>query len=403
MKRLSIILTLLSALCLFGYDLMVFPTLMVNVTDQINFVLPNRGLQITTLSKVERLQPFSFNIAIGLKEPLAHELKLIGDVAVTAPDGKQTAVLKDKVLFSLPAGSRGIIFSKTFLSVSFDPPDKNGKYQFTATLKDPSGKYAVKTQSANVELVDAITDFRMMDSKEFTNFLTFYYATPQPERLLAALNYFLSEGITELRTKNRATQALPVLWSLAKIFRSNPQFFDELAKMSGTDRPKDQYLAILLYNIGKEFTEPYKSKINPHILKQMSRYKKPLISDDEEVRFPQQLDLLWGEFFATGKFAPIKRIASALQKKAELSIQEAKTINASGKKLTAKERQNLINHVTRKAALWSLQSNIKQNRLILAGFYLETIFAKKLYPDEQSGSLISGILKNKKSTQGNKK
>ena len=43
MKRLSIILTLLSALCLFGYDLMVYPTLMVNLTDQIKFVMPNRA------------------------------------------------------------------------------------------------------------------------------------------------------------------------------------------------------------------------------------------------------------------------------------------------------------------------------------------------------------------------
>ncbi len=401
MKRLSIILTLLSALCLFGYDLLVIPTFMVNLTDQINFVMPNRGLQITTFSKVERLQPFSLNIAIGIKKPLASELKLIGNVVVTAPDGKQNTVLKDKELFSLPAGAKGLIFAPSFLSISFDPPDKNGKYQFSVTLKDAAGE--IKKQSAEVELVDSITDFRMMDSKEFSKFLTFYYTKPQPERLLAALNYFLSEGITELRTKNRATQAMPILWSLALIFRQNPQFFDELAKMSGTDRPKDQYLAVLFYNIGKEFTESCKSKINPYILKQISRYKKPLISETDEIKFPQQLDLLWGEFFATGKFSPIKRIVSALQKKPELSIPEAKAFSDSGKKLTAEQRRNLINHVTRTAALWSLRSNIKQNGLLLAGFYLETIYAKKLYPDEQAALFISGILKNAKSTQGNKK
>ena len=162
MKRLSIILTLLSALCLFGYDLLVFPTVMVNLTDQLNFVMPNRGLQITTVSKVERLQPFSFNVAIGIKKTLEHELKLTGDVIVTAPDGKQNTILKDKELFALPAGAKGIIFSKSFIFVSFDPPDKNGKYQFSVTLKDASGK--VKKQSAEVELVDSITDFRMMDS-----------------------------------------------------------------------------------------------------------------------------------------------------------------------------------------------------------------------------------------------
>ena len=401
MKRLSIILTLLSALCLFGYDLMVYPTLMVNLTDQIKFVMPNRGLQITTVSKVERQQPFSLNIAIGLKKPLERELKLIGDVVLTSPDGKQNTVLKDKELFVLPAGAKGVIFSGSFLSVSFDPPDKNGKYQFSVTLKDAAGK--VKKQSAEVELVDSITNFDMMDFKEFDQLLTYYYRNPQPGRLLAALNYFLSEGVIKLRSKGKKANALPVLWCFAKIFQHNPQFFDELAKMSGKDKPRDQYLAILFYNIGKEFTGSYKAQINPHILKQISRYRKPIMSETDEIRFPQQLDLLWGEFFATGKFAPIKRIASALQKKPELSIQEAKAITASGKKLTKAQEQLLINNVTKNAAVWSLNSNIRRGGQLLAGFYLETIYARKLYPDEQAAFFISGILKNKKSTQGNKK
>ena len=401
MKRLSIILTLLSALCLFGYDLMVYPTLMVNLTDQINFVMPNRGLQITTVSKVERLQPFSLNIAIGLEKPLEQELKLIGDVVVTAPDGTQKTVLKNKELFALPAGARGLIFSQSYLSVSFDPPDQNGKYQFTVTLKDTAGK--VKKQSAKVELVDTVTNFDMMDFKEFDQLLTYYYQNPQPGRLLAALNYFLTEGVIKLRSKGKKANALPVLWCFAKIFQHNPQFFDELAKMSDTARPKDQYLAILFYTIGKEFTESYKDKINPHILKQISRYKKPVLSETDEIKFPQQLDLLWGEFFATGKFSAIQRIASALQKKPELSIQEAKALTASGKKLTKAQGQLLINNVTKNAAVWSLNSNIRRGGQLLAGFYLETIYARKLYPDEQAALLISGILKNKKSTQGNKK
>ena len=401
MKRLSMIITLFSALCLFGYDLIVCPTLMVNLTDQIKFVMPNRGLQITTVSKVERQQPFSLNIAIGLKKPLEHELKLIGDVVITAPDGKQSTIVKEKEFFVLPAGARGLIFSKSFLSVSFDPPDKNGRYQFSVILKNASGE--VKSQSAEVELVDAVTNFELMDFKEFDQLLTCYYQTPKPERLLAALNYFLNEGVIKLRSSGKSANALSVLWCFANIFRSNPQFFDELAKMSGSDHPKDQYLAILFYAIGKEFTEPYRAQINPHILKQISRYKKPLLSENDEIKFPQQLDLLWGEFFAAGKFSSIQRISSALQKKPELSIQEAKIITAAGKELTGEQKQLLINSLIKRTAVWSLQSNISRNRHPLARFYLETICARKLYPDEQAAQLICGILKNKKSTQGNKK
>ena len=64
MKRLSIILTLLSALCLFGYDLLVYPTLMVNLTDQIKFVMP-----------------FHFGNCRYLQSPVRHdEFDLIGQI-----------------------------------------------------------------------------------------------------------------------------------------------------------------------------------------------------------------------------------------------------------------------------------------------------------------------------------
>ena len=118
--------------------------------------------------------------------------------------------------------------------------------------------------------------------------------------------------------------------------------------------------------------------------------------------FPSSL-ICSGEFFAAGKFSSIQRISSALQKKPELSIQEAKIITAAGKKLTGEQKQLLINSLVKRTAVWSLQSNISRNRHPLARFYLETICARKLYPDEQAAQLICGILKNKKSTQGNKK
>ena len=185
-------------------------------------------------------------------------------------------------------------------------------------------------------------------------------------------------------------------------FDSIPQFYDELAKMSGTDRPKDQYLALLFHNIGEPFLTQYRDKINPHILKQISRYKKELLNDDEKIDFPQEISLLWGEFFAYGKFSTVKRIADELRKRPELPEDEIKQLAATRQKPDKEKTRLLLNYMIRGSANGSLTQYVAQGHRLVR-FYLENIYAKKLYPDEQSGKLISGILKNAKSTKGNKK
>ena len=172
--------------------------------------------------------------------------------------------------------------------------------------------------------------------------------------------------------------------------------------MSGVDRPKDQYLAILFHNIGEPFLTQYRDKINPHILKQISRYKKELLNDDEKIDFPQEISLLWGEFFAYGKFSTVKRIADELRKRPELPEDELKQLAATRQKPDKEKTRLLLNYMIRVSANGSLTQYVAQGHRIVR-FYLENIYAKKLYPDEQSGKLISGILKNAKSTKGNKK
>lgn len=402
MKHLSIaILALFCVLSLSaGWEIKIFPTLMVNLNDQLRHVPQNRGLQVTTASKVERNQPFTVNAAIMLKKPLQKAMDFSGHITFTSPDGKTEIPAESAKMFSLPAGTRGIHISPHFLKATFDPPDKCGKYRFSLTVKDDSGN--ARTASTEVELVDSITDFRPMDNREFYSFVQPYYTHPKPERLLAALNYFLSEGIIEMRLNSKRFNALPTLYFFAEVFRNNPQFFDELAKMSGKDKPKDQYLAILFYQIGQSFLKPYKEKINPYILKQISRIKKPLLTEKETVRHFQQLDLLWAEFYANGNFNSIRRITDCLRRQPELSVSEAKKITDSGKKLTAEQRQHLLNSLNKIAASMSMVNNIKKGHR-LAGFYLETILVKKLYPDETASRLISEILINAKSTKkGNK-
>ena len=400
MKHFSIILTLLCLLPLSGWELKVVPTLMVNIDDQVRYTQPGRPLQIKTVSKVEPGQPFNVYAILIFKNPLAKGGKFSGHITLTSPDGKTVIPAESAEMFKLPDGARGIFISNRHMKVIFNAPEKRGSYRFTLTVQDENN--VAKSVSSNIELVDSITDFRMMEMKEFNRLLYTYYVNPRPERLMAALNTFLTEGAVEIRQRGTMTVALPTILCFARIFRNNPQFHDELAQMSGTDKPGNRFLALLFHNIGEPFLTQYRDKINPHILKQISHYKKPLLYDNEKIDYPQQIALLWAEFYAYGKFATIKRIADELRKRPELPLDEIKQLAATRQKPDEAKKQLLLNYMVRTAATGSLTREIARGHRLVKS-YLETIYAKKLYPDEQSGELISGFLKTAISTQGNKK
>ncbi len=400
MKHISIILTLFCIFTLSAGELKLFPSLMVNLTDQANFVPRNRPLQINTVSKVERGQPFYVNAALILKQPLEKDLQLTGTMRISTK--KTETSLKWSEPIRLPAGSRGVIILPRYITVIFDQKDKPGKRDFTLTLTD--GDKKILTASAAVELVGSITDFQMMDKKEFDQFFVRYYTNPRPERLLAALNYFLTEEVLAARRKNRRYDPRSILHGFAEAFKLNPQFFDELAQMSGTEAHKNFDFAFLLADIGPQMYSKYKDKINPHVIAQLEKfnYRSPMAMQEPEI--PAHLDILIAEFFITGRFAPVKRLTANLKKRTELSLLEVKKLTSDNKKLTPEQKKHFRNWVMRTLTMMGIRKCLKEQHHLL-GFYLEYIHDNKIGTDKQSAEHIAVLLNmnNAKSTQGNKK
>ncbi|MBR7107138.1 MAG: hypothetical protein IKC89_01850 [Lentisphaeria bacterium] len=399
MKHISIILTLFCIFTLSAGELKLFPSLMVNLTDQANFVPRNRPLQINTVSKVERGQPFYVNAALILKQPLEKDLQLTGTMRISTK--KTETSLKWSEPIRLPAGSRGVIILPRYITVIFDQKDKPGKRDFTLTLTD--GDKKILTASAAVELVESITDFRMMDKKEFDQFFARYYSNPRPERLLAALNYFLTEEVVA-RRRNRKRRYDPrsVLHGFAEAFKLNPQFFDELANMSGTEAHKNFDFAFLLADIGPQMYTKHKAAINPHVIAQMEKfnYRNPM--EVKQPELPVHLEILMSEFLITGRFAAVKRLTATLTKKRELSIHEVKKLTDGNKKLSPEQQKLFRNWLMRTISVIALRSCLKDQHHLLR-FYLEYILNNKVETDKQSATIIAALLNEAKSTQGNKK
>ena len=389
-KKSALIVIAGAALLARAFDVLFVPTLAVNIPDQVRFVMPERGIHVPSVSRVERGQPFELSIAVVIREPLTAPLKLTGSIIAKGPNGKETEAVKPAEMFSIPVGVRGVFFSKLGIRGYFEPHDPIGEHQWTLTLKDEAG--AGKTATAKIELVDAISDAKPMDKAEFESFFTRYYRQPRPERALAALRYFLTEGSARMRKKNGANP-LHVLSGFAEIFRLNPQFWDELAAAT-TDLSEEQQLsmALIFAGIGKKAVMSQKEVIDPQVQAQIGLFagKNPLAFS--QVKTPAHLDMLWMQFFVTGKFEPIRRLAWELRARPGMTLKEAKARADAKKPLSDEEKKEVLGQLIRHAAHWSLVSNLRQGNQ-LEGFYLETIVRRKLFTDKTAAAMIVHVLK----------
>ncbi|MBR2344922.1 MAG: hypothetical protein IKA71_03965 [Lentisphaeria bacterium] len=400
LKYLSLAAAFISLFSAAAYDLYLSPTVADNVYDQVRYVMPERGIFIPTRSQVECGQVFHLHIAVGIKEPLTEPLKLKGAIQVKNPDGSVKIVVPETVMIELPSGAKGIYFAGKDVSGEFEKKDRFGVYEWTLTVKDASG--GVKSASAKLNLAESISDNAPMDRTEFSKFIMNYYRQPQPERIMAALRYFMTEGDAEMRSRQKNYDPRHVLQAFVELFKLNKQFHDDLARAtSGAAEPHRLYYALIFAGLGKDAVMAQKEVIDPQVQVQIGQFagKDPLAF--KKVVLPAHLDMLWAEFFITGRFAPVQKIVDQLHDRKGINVKDAQKKVKSGAKLTADEQREVMEHMIQIAAAWSLGSNLKKSQLL--GYYMETVLRRKLYKSNDVAVNLVGIIKQVKSTPRSKK
>ncbi len=379
LKQLVILMSLTLLRCtLAAYDLMVIPTLLVNVEDQVKFCAPDHGIFIQTVKQVEPGQPFHLKLALKLPEAAPQPLKISGTFSRRAPGGSEVEIFRDRALFDIPAGAKGIFFSATSISGLFAGNDAGGSYEWILQYSD--GSRRDKT-FATLKLVESIIDSKAVDMAEFNRIFSNYYRNARPEKLLAALDFFLTSGEAVMRQKKKDFDPRHIISGFVHAFKLNPQFHDELARATVNSPPKHHiYYALIFAGLGKEAVMAQKEVIEPLVQVQIGQFsgKNPLAFS--EVKTPAHLDMLWMEFFITGKMEPIRRIAAELRKREGMTLQQAQEKIKSGGTLSEAEKKLLAEHLLQFAANWSLSSNLQQGHRLIGG-YLQSIVRKKLIED----------------------
>ena len=189
---------------------------------------------------------------------------------------------------------------------------------------------------------------KFSDAQTLSRWITYYYVSPQPQRVGEAIRAASSKGFM-----NEGKNAPPFIGFVAGALHKTPAIAPSLVETLGSLRKADQPVVILgIWYSG----HPQAKDILQRLSKSRPAHKEliarllanaPLgVLDLPLEQGPWVLDTLWGYFMATGDDAPVARIITALP-----------WVNVRG---------DVPRLLVGGAARWSLVSNAIQHERVMA-------------------------------------
>ncbi len=297
-----------------------------------------------------RIIPFFKNYGVDSNQQ-AH---ITFDIQVVRPDGSIDESLTDCVGYNGATTASNLLASCAVLDMCFDPEDPDGIYSIQIVAYDHINS-ATNRQTTTVEQ----QPFKLQTlTAEQRDQLFFTYPTaPDPSRALASFLH------TEHSFFNEETEPIwSAIWFFKTVFEENEFLLPHLLDAFPKGTPKQQRDTILLLALlGK-------ADQLPRISGELNQFKRMVSSGRvpdpyDEITTGKQLDMLWAEFFATGRVKPIRQLVSALN-----LIEHAGTLDKiKDETLDPKNlevyREGQLEAVFQ-SALWSLKSNCSQTPLI---------------------------------------
>jgi len=158
----------------------------------------------------------------------------------------------------------------------------------------------------------ARTEFKSQE--KFSDWITFYYENPEPNRIPDAVEYMSKSGV--LDKKNAIS---PIFGFLSGVFRKNPEKINSWLR--DLRNLKENHFGVIILGLWYSGLPDSKSRASslldkhPKLKPEFGFVNQGSPITIEEIPLeqgPWVLDALWGEFMATGEEIPVQRIISAL-------------------------------------------------------------------------------------------
>lgn len=369
-----------------GLKVMLFPTIQYAHED-IWIKTPNgRGPAFALASQVVRGQVLHLVVVGALFATDANKQAEVSyRISSVRPDGSPGAATGSlKLVSGTVAGDTRMLRMGAELSAwKFEGSDPLGTWQLVLEATDTvSGEAARDVRTITLCGDELLQEILPADTDQ-ARWLMAYYSRPAPHQLFAALK-LVAEQATPAGTKpRRDVENGAWLGFFEQVLADNPWLLPHaVARLEQSTGREQELLATCLAYAKRDdlsFHETLSGRAREAFMRQ--RIQAWPVPTKEPLDWAQ-LDVLWGRFFASGRYAPIRDLVAVF---AYHPYRDALDDYKRLKKKPAKLPVEVLKCIVFRAAVWSVRSNIQKDKVVRD--YCEGILMRKELPEAEHGWL----------------
>lgn len=333
----------------------------------------NSGPTIAVTNQVYPKQYFTIFLLLnnyGVNK--ANEAKVNYDLEIIKSDGTVYYKGTDLEAVNSRVGNQSVLLlGMTRLKMCFELKDKYGDYTVKVKARDLVANKAALDEG-KIQLIKFETKDYFKDDQTYGEWMTNYYQDPEAEKAISAYLYYAKSKLSE-----EETVFLPTLSFFLKIFDNNKWLLDHAVKLYGKQDEKTRVYLLYLLRFANHLPEEFTQTLNKKergILNGLAKEKLP--DPYGEIVSPEQIDMLWGEFYAGGEYGTIKRIVDLL----ELCKYKGSMEKYQKSKKTKADEEKAYLDVIYRSIRWSLTNNCSQHKLVYD--YCNFIYSSEELPGD---------------------
>ena len=257
-------------------------------------------------------EKFSLYPIVRAPSPKGGKIKIRYSVVAASPAGEKLQIVDDAVYEATDMQKTAFVACPDIVDVSFDDRFQTGKYVFSITALDENSNRAATTSTA-VELQKWHFPKQTIDDEKLLQraFLDFHL-NPSPDVLCAM--YFSKKLDLSSKSAPHGLNYLLLGFFKSGFARFSFAFDGILENFASFDNLDKAKIILLNSVLGKPAIAD--AKLSPAQIKYQNNIRRAEIPNPYEnwhkVMGVAQLDMLWGDFFATGAYKPVRRIMNLM-------------------------------------------------------------------------------------------
>jgi hypothetical protein len=282
------------------------------------------------------------------------------DLTVHYPDGRMQTMAGNEVAAKTKVRPGTILFPQAIRGFVTGPRDPFGEYRFEITVHDHVSGGSAR-QSVALHVAESNRPLDLPDGFDASDWLSQYYLKPEPRLALPALEAMsknaalMQKGVDGLGT---------VLGFYEQVLTDSPWLLPWFKQWYvAADEGAERHLLGLALAEAARADPGVISDLPPRIRKSLAAAAKelpppPTVAPSQGV----QLDLLWGRFYASGRFGPVADLVAVTG--AYLPYRPAFEAFRKEANPSKSPSPEVVKGVLLNSTLWSLRLNAYQHKLV---------------------------------------